>query len=43
LEHNHGIWFNKFSKLSEPPSDWIEASPMPKEECLKFFEFIKKN
>jgi hypothetical protein len=46
LEHNHGIWFNKYSRFAEDPSaSWtnIEQSPMSREDQLKFFEYLKKN
>ena len=44
LKHNHGIWFNKYSRFAEEQhNSWmnIEQSQMSKNDQLAFFDFVK--
>lgn len=44
LEHNHGVWFNKFSRFAEKRhNDWmsVEQSKLTPKDEEKFFKFIK--
>lgn len=44
LKHNHGVWLNKFSRLSESKhGDWmaIEQSSMTEKEKIDFYKLLK--